>query len=310
MNALVSVLMVFASVATGILGVLEWYHVRREHHELKEYLVKQVGQPQQEQSLVVRWADHFNRSGHSTALAQALAAGNLKWTPAEYRAGQLAVGLFMVLVGMFFALALPLSVMLALLAVNLGSRFFLYSRRESYVKAINRQLPEVARLMANALRAGLTVHQGVDIVARTLKEPAGPLFQRLQQELKLHVPLETALENLARTTPSPEFGLMTSTVLLQRQVGGDLAGVMEHMSTTLTEREQAQLEVSSLTAESRSVAYILPFMPLLASLILNIVIPGFLNVLMRLEGAILLVVFLFVQFVGFLLVRHVAQVKV
>lgn len=141
-----------------------------------------------------------------------------------------------------------------------------------------RQLPEAAAQLAAVLRAGQTAVQGIAHLGRELPAPAGPLFARAHRELQLGRPLPVVLDELVARAGSRELHLLAVVLLLQRDVGGDLAGALDGMGRALAERQVAQQEVRTLTAEARGVAGLAPLLPAVALLVVHILIPGALDV--------------------------------
>lgn len=103
---------------------------------------------------------------------------------------------------------------------------------------------------------------------------------------------------------------MITIILIQHRAGGDLVTALEDLSHTLTDRKSVHEEVRSATAGARTTASVLPFMPLGCAVVLNLAIPGALNVLFTFWGVILLSVFCFLQWLAFITIRRMADVKV
>jgi tight adherence protein B len=109
---------------------------------------------------------------------------------------------------------------------------------------------------------------------------------------------------------SKDLNIFVSTILIQRKVGGNLTEVLSLMAQTLEERARVNKEVDTVTAESKFVAYILPIMPLMMAMMMNLFIPGFLNPLFTPLGLILLAVFLAMQLFAFMLIKKVTKIRV
>ena len=95
------------------------------------------------------------------------------------------------------------------------------------------------------------------MVAQNTKAPNGPEFQRFNQQLKLGDSLESVMNGFRQRVPSKDVAIFVSTILIQQRVGGNLSAVLSNMSETLEERNRIHKEISTVTAESRSIAYIL-----------------------------------------------------
>nr|WP_285865989.1 type II secretion system F family protein [Lederbergia lenta] len=164
--------------------------------------------------------------------------------------------------------------------------------------------------MSNTMKAGLTIPQGVELVGREMKAPAGPEFKAMVQQLRLGNSFEEVMDHLRDRFASKELNIFVSTVLIQHRVGGNLAEVLGLMAETLEERARVNKEVDTVTAESKFVALILPIMPLMMALMMNLFIDGFLNPLFTKWGLVLFIIFLGMQFLAYLVIRKITQIRV
>lgn len=182
------------------------------------------------------------------------------------------------------------------------------SRRQ---KAFMAGLPDTLQLMAGSLAAGYSMPQAVDTVVREGTPPISTEFNRALVEARLGVDLEDALQGIADRMQSVDFTWVVMAIRIQREVGGNLAEVLNTVSATLRERERLRRQVQVLSAEGRLSAWILGLLPLVFALYLILVRPAYLqpmieNVLGWLMigmGTILLVV-------GALWLRKVVKVEV
>ncbi|MFO7173711.1 MAG: type II secretion system F family protein [Bacillota bacterium] len=256
-------------------------------------------------------ADRFDAGAPGRWLRRELVRANLDLRPAWFALGVLSLmaGAWL-LMSRWLGLRFPLDFTLAALVAWLVPRTGLRARRQRLAEQLGAQVSEVAGRLAAGLRAGLTVPQALERVAGEMPAPAGPLLRRVDGELKLGRPLAEVLETLVERAGSDEVRMLATAVLLQRELGGDLAGALETLARALAERQVAAREVAALTAEVRSVAGLLPLMPLLAGLFLNLIQPGFLNVLATPAGLVVLAVFLAFQGAAWLVLRTLAGMRV
>jgi tight adherence protein B len=236
---------------------------------------------------------------------------DLKLKPSEYMGIYFMTFAFIWFVNHFLLeLDFPLDATLAYFIVWLGSKMYLNSRQNKRSESFNKQLPEVCRMMSNAIKAGLTIPQGIELVGRDIKAPAGPEFQIMDQQLRLGDDFEEVMDRFRERVLSKDLNIFVSTILIQRKVGGNLTEVLSLMAQTLEERARVNKEVDTVTAESKFVAYILPIMPLMMAMMMNLFIPGFLNPLFTPLGLILLAVFLAMQLFAFMLIKKVTKIRV
>lgn len=251
-------------------------------------------------SALGRWVDSQLQAAYVTLPAADVTVGCVLLWGLLIKVGSSALGL-----------TLGNATVVATLTVTIASRLYLKSRRGWLVRTFNDQLPEVTWMMGNAMRAGLTIAQGLALVAREAPKPAGPIFQEMLAQLDLKAPLTDVLaEAQVKWSESREFRLVILTMLIQYRSGGNLAGALEELSRTLAERKGVNEEVQSATAGPRSAAAILPFMPVIAAATMNMAIPGFLNPIFSWWGLLLIVPFAVVMWLTNIAIRQFSNIKV
>lgn len=266
---------------------------------------------QERKSTILLIGDKYDNSELAEELKKKLIQADLRLKPSEYVGICLFLFGALLFVGHFlFQLIFIVNVTVAYFVVWLGSKMFLRSRQNRRTESFNKQLPEICRMMSNTVKAGLTIPQGIEMVAQEMKEPAGPEFQAMSQQLKLGDDFDEVMSRFRDRIASKELNIFVSTVLIQRRVGGNLAEVLSLMADTLEERARVNKEVDTVTAEARFVAFILPIMPLVMALMMNLFIEGFLNPLFSTWGLVLLSIFLAMQFLAFIIIRQITKIRV
>ena len=167
-------------------------------------------------------------------------------------------------VGMILGFAIFKSLYLALvvgvvsgLAPTGALRFALGRRAEK----LREQLPDVLTIMASSLRAGHSFLQALDTTAKEIAQPAATEFQRVVAEIRLGRGAEDALGALAERVGSADFKWAVLAVNIQREVGGNLAEILDNVADTLRERATMRRQVRVLTSEGRLSAWVLALMP-------------------------------------------------
>ncbi|MGO1060674.1 type II secretion system F family protein [Planococcus sp. FY231025] len=262
-------------------------------------------------SAISVWGDRFDESEASSGLARKLKSANVNLLASEY-IGMHALGvlMFYVVFNMIFNMA-PLPSIILTAGILAGSHFLLfYIRKNKYEERLNSQLSEVCRLLANAARSGMTITQGIDLVAREVNEPARDEFKRLSNELKLGVPFETALRTVQKRNESRDFQLFIATLLIQKRTGGNLATTLETMSNTLEDRKILHQTIQTMTSEQRYISLIVPAMPIFILLFMNNIIEGFTDPLTTPIGIIMMIAFGLGIILSFFLIRQITNIKV
>ncbi len=238
--------------------------------------------------------------------------GRLRAADLELRAGEFlllslglgAVGLVLaLLLGGVFWLLVP-----ALLAIP---AIFLGSRSQERRKQIGLALPDALGSTASALRAGFSLLQALDACARQTKGPLGQEFERMLAETRVGVPVDEALENLAQRAGSPDLSLMVTAVQIQRQVGGNLAEVLDRIQQTIRERVRLQAEVRALSAQGRMSSVIIGLLPVGLLVLMALIAPAFVGPMFQPGiGRMLLILAATFEVVGFFVLSRVVRIEV
>lgn len=262
-------------------------------------------------SAILLIGDKYDKSEAAEDLQRKLIQSDIQLKPSEYIGICFLMFAAFLFAGHFlFKLIFIVNLTLAYFVIWFGSKMYLKSRQDKLTERLNQQLPEICRTMSNTMKAGLTIPQGVELVGREMKAPAGPEFKAMVQQLRLGNSFEEVMDHLRDRFASKELNIFVSTVLIQHRVGGNLAEVLGLMAETLEERARVNKEVDTVTAESKFVALILPIMPLMMALMMNLFIDGFLNPLFTKWGLVLFIIFLGMQFLAYLVIRKITQIRV
>ncbi len=204
-------------------------------------------------------------------LQTVLEQANVSWS-----ASQLLVNLTLaasITLAAMVVLKLPvLAALGAVVAVYALPILYLVHRRKKRLNRLVQQLPDVFELLSQALRAGHSLASGMQVVANELPDPAGTEFGRVFHEQNLGLKIEDALTNLANRMDVLDVRFFVTAVLIQRQTGGDLAEVLDKISSVIRDRIKLHGTVKALTAEGRLSGYVLlalPFLVFLAMLKIN-----------------------------------------
>ena len=228
----------------------------------------------------------------------------------------------------FLVLAIGLSVIVGLMTVILTkgsviagviSGLFSYVLFRCYITykinkrilALNNQLGDALALMANALRSGLSFLQAVEVISREMTDPIAGEFSLLLKEMRLGITTEVALRNLTIRMPSNDLDLVVTSVLIQRQVGGNLTVILDTIGATIRERLQIQGEIRTLTAQGRMSGWIVGLLPIFMAGVLSLFNSAYMAVLFTEPlGHLLLVCGAIMQLLGALIIRNIINIDV
>lgn len=155
----------------------------------------------------------------------------------------------------------------------------LLSTRRARLRAFEEQLPDVLDLIGRALRAGHAFSGALSMVASESREPISSEFRITFDEVNYGLSLQDALFNLAARVPSTDLSYFVIAVLLQRETGGNLAELLDRLSTLIRARFKLLKTVRVLSAEGRLSAWVLSLLPFVAAGLLNVISPKFMSVL-------------------------------
>ena len=258
-----------------------------------------------------------------TDMARELARADLQLRPSEYLAIRVAaiVGapIVVYLLGMTVlpALANPFALLIAGILGWWVPRYYVNRRKSKRLNAFNDHLADTITLVANALRAGASFLQAIELVVRETQPPISTEFNRVIREVNLGLPFEQALNNMVRRVRSEDLELMTTAITIQHQVGGNLAEILDSIAFTIRERIRIMGEIRVLTAQQRMSGYVVAGLPIFLVLILSVIAPSFMEPMFGDPtvfgipvGVIILALGGIMMGVGFLLIRRIVDIEV
>ncbi len=193
----------------------------------------------------------------------------------------------------------------------LAPRLALTSTMQRREAAFLTQLPDTLQLLAGSLQAGYGFMQAIDTVAKESPPPTSSEFQRVLAESRLGMPVEDALDSMAERLANEDFKWVVLAINIQRQVGGNLATLLQTVADTLREREQVRRQIKVLSAEGRLSAVILTALPFVLVGYLSVVNPEYLGSLTEVTiGKIAIVVALVLMGIGVVWMRKIIKIDV
>lgn len=210
----------------------------------------------------------LEKSSWGGSISRELARADLKLKPGEYLA---LMVIFAIGVGFVSWYIFGRSIIFAIPGAFVGSmlpRFYVRRQQGQRLIRFNNQLADMLNLMVNGLRAGYSSMQAMEAVSREMPPPISDEFRRVVQELQLGLSMESALDNLLRRIPSDDLDLVVAAMNVQREVGGNLAEILDTISHTIRERVRIKGEIRVLTSQVLYSGRFLAMMPILISLAL------------------------------------------
>ena len=177
--------------------------------------------------------------------------------------------------------------------------------------ALEAQIPDTVLLISSALKSGYSFLKALQVVAKEMPPPMGDVSRRVVEECQLGVPMEDALVRMAERVRSYDLNLVVTAVVIQSQVGGSLAEVLDSIAVTIRERIQIEAEVSALTAEGRISGIVLVLMAPAMAVALSVINPSYIGVLISDPMGIKMIVGTVVlQILGIVVIKRMMKIEV
>ena len=201
-------------------------------------------------------------------------------------------------------------IMAAVMVVALEYIYILL-RIERRAASFTNQLGDCLMMIANALRAGFSFLQAIELISKEMEPPVSEEFKHVVRDVGLGTPVERALTEMDRRVGSPDFSLVVTAVLIQQQVGGDLARILDTISETIQDRIRMRREVKVLTSQGRMSGWILVLLPIAVGLFMTSMNPGYLDPLFHDSiGRIILAITIVMEIIGAVVINRIVDIDV
>ena len=213
-------------------------------------------------------------------------------------------------VGSFVSSRLHVGV-LAALGVAMAEWAYVLFRIDRREAAFTNQLGDCLMMVANAMRAGFSFLQAMDLISKEMEPPMSDEFKHVMRDINLGASVERALDDMDKRVNSPDFSLVVTAVLIQQQVGGDLAHILDTISETIQDRIRMRREVRTLTAQGRMSGWVLAALPIVTGLLISSISPGYMDPLFNDRwGHIAIAVAAVMEIVGFFVIQRIVDIDV
>ncbi|MBI5960985.1 MAG: type II secretion system F family protein [Chloroflexi bacterium] len=230
-----------------------------------------------EQSIIARRLDAaLSDRGFGRKWRVQLARADLKLTVGEFAAMHVIsmAGAFVAGTMLF---ATPIGGAVTGIAGFFIPRFYVARKQGQRLKGFEGQLPDTLSLWVNALRSGYSVLQSMEAIAKESPVPTSVEFRRVVQEVQLGIAMQDALEHLLGRMPSDDLDLVNTAVNIQREVGGNLAEILESIGHTIRDRIKLKGEIAVLTSQGRITGWLISLLPIFLTIFLYVVSPGYMG---------------------------------
>lgn len=220
----------------------------------------------------------------------------------------LAIAVFVLILFMTKSVLISLSGAVLVSIIPFG---FLYFKIQQRLEKFTELFPEALTMVARSLRAGHSFTSAIQLVGQEIPEPVGGLFKTAYEQQLLGLRITETLQNLNERIQSLDLRFFTTAVAINTDVGGNLAEILDNLAQTIRERLKIRRQVKVYTAQGRMSGYVLGALPIVTFLIFNILNPKYESVLYKeTMGRYVLAFAVFMQLIGFLIIRRIIKIRI
>lgn len=249
-----------------------WGQAARNVKQARQALRKSSGDSKMMDKMVMRWLPN------PAALQDRLERTGVNISIGDYALICAGLG---GLVAVVMILLLGMSMMIGLLAgagAGIGLPHIWVGRKVGKrMDQFNAIFPDALDLMVRALRSGIPIQEAIANASHEVGEPVGGIFRRVQQEMRVGVPLEEAFWRVADSIKVPEFNFLIIAMSIQRETGGNLAETLGNLSALLRDRRQMKLKIKAFSSEARATALIMGSLPFVLGGVLFLLNPDYMS---------------------------------
>jgi len=247
-----------------------------------ESRLEAISVPQAQRVARPSYQQHFSgflnklaaRWGITDRIATRLARANVKLTVTEYVLIHLGIIIGGFLVGLLVTRRAIPGIALAMVAAFLP-RLYLDRREHQRLKAFQEQLPDTLNLLVSSLQAGYGLTHALEMVVQEMPNPTSEEFNKVIREMALGFSLPEALEHLVQRVNSDDLELIVTAISVQHEVGGNLAEILDTISSTIRDRVRLKGEIAVMTSQQRITGMVLSGMPFILGTIIMLINPDY-----------------------------------
>lgn len=235
-------------------------------------------------------------------------SGPRHWARAHVLGRTALCGLLASVAAFMATRSIPIAVLAALL-MPAGQATLRLTSLSGRQRAVSSQLVDALTMLANSLRAGLSLTQGLQNLAEDLPSPLGPEFRHLSSELSFGASIQDSLTNLASRMRNDDIHLFVTAVLVQRQTGGNLSAVFASLAGTIRERHKLTAKIRAATAQGRMSGAVIAGLPPVMAVAISALQPGFFAPMTQsLEGWGLIALMVTMDIVGWIAISRICTI--
>ena len=216
---------------------------------------------------VVRVQNRLERSGKDITVARYVSISGM-------------LGIFVALLVIFLTDKPPVLGLLVGIIVGVGfPHIYIGHHIRKRMKQFLTLFPDAIDLIVRGLRSGLPVGESINTISEEIPAPVGDTFDTISDAVKLGVPLEQALLDMAMKLQMSEFNFFCTSIILQRETGGNLAEILANLSEVLRSRFMMRMKIRAMSSEARASAMIISALPFVVILAVYFTSPDYISLL-------------------------------
>jgi len=197
-------------------------------------------------------------------------------------------------------------------AVFCSPFIYLSAMKRKRTEKFTEQLPDALTMISRSLRAGHSITSAIELVGKEMAPPLGDLFKTAYDQQNLGLRVVDTLINMTERINSIDLRFFVTAIAINSEVGGNLAGILDRLAETIRQRLTIRRQVRVYTAQGRLSGYLLTVLPIIAFILMHFVmIPGYEDPLLKeTNGRYLLIGAVISQFIGFLVIRKIINIRI
>ncbi|MEA4877430.1 type II secretion system F family protein [Aminobacterium sp. MB27-C1] len=218
------------------------------------------------------------------------------------------LGILIVIPFLLFIVRGPFGLAVGLVGAIVTPIFVARVRKQRRLHKFERQIPPMLDMISSGLRAGFSFLQSLQNTASQMEAPLGDTLQQVVAEISLGLDLEDVLNRWVDRVGSMDLELVVTSILIQKEIGGNLAKILENIARVMRDRQDVAAQMRALTSQGRLEGLIISILPVAMAVIINLMNPGYLTPLFTTPtGQKMLGVAVFFAFVGILIIQRIVK---
>jgi len=203
----------------------------------------------------------------------------------------------------------PIATGLIVILIWNTPKFIIRRKKKVRIKEFDHYLTDGINILVNSLKAGYSFLQSIAVVTKETKGPFAKEFNKLLKEMSLGISEEEALKNLMERMESEDLRLMMNAILIQKDIGGNLAEILDNISETIRARQAIRNEVKTLTAQGKLSGVIVTLLPVLLGVAIYVLNPDYMRLLFtETLGLVMVGGAVMSQLIGIMVIRKIINI--